>query len=94
FRSEEARETRSLYRANTDMVEEHIANLKKLRKARDNQKVQKAIDDLKRVAEKPEGNENNVMPPIIEGVKHYATVGEICGALREIFGEYQEITGV
>jgi len=94
FRSEEARETRSLYRANTDMVEEHIANLKKLRKARDNQKVQKAIDDLKCVAEKPEGNENNVMPPIIEAVKHYATVGEICGALREIFGEYQEITGV
>ena len=94
FRSEEAQETLSLYRGNTEMVEKHIANLKKLRKERYNQKVQKTIDNLKRVAEKPEGNENNVMPPIIEAVKHYATVGEICGALREIFGEYQEITGV
>jgi methylmalonyl-CoA mutase N-terminal domain/subunit len=34
------------------------------------------------------------MPPIIEAVKAYATVGEIMGALREIFGEYQEVTGL
>jgi methylmalonyl-CoA mutase N-terminal domain/subunit len=76
------------------MVEKHIANLKKIKKERDNQKVTKAIENLKRVAEKPEGNENNLMPPIIEAVKCYATVGEICGVFREVFGEYREITGI
>lgn len=30
------------------------------------------------------------MPPILAAVKAYATVGEICGALRDVFGEYQE----
>jgi methylmalonyl-CoA mutase N-terminal domain/subunit len=30
------------------------------------------------------------MPPIIEAVKAYATLGEICDALREIYGEYRE----
>jgi len=31
------------------------------------------------------------MPSIIEAVKAYATLGEICGVLREVFGEYQEL---
>jgi len=34
------------------------------------------------------------MPPIIGAVKVYATVGEIMGTLREVFGEYQEVTGL
>ena len=32
----------------------------------------------------------NLMPPILDAVKSLATVGEVCGALREVFGEYQE----
>jgi methylmalonyl-CoA mutase N-terminal domain/subunit len=32
------------------------------------------------------------VPPIIAAVRAYATIGEICGALREIFGEYAETT--
>jgi methylmalonyl-CoA mutase N-terminal domain/subunit len=94
FRSEEAQETRAFYRAKPEMIERHIDRLKKLKKERGSQKVEKALDNLKRVAEKPEGNENNLMPPIIDAVKAYATVGEICSVFREIFGEYQEITGV
>ena len=30
------------------------------------------------------------MPPILDAVRAYATIGEICGVLREVFGEYQE----
>jgi methylmalonyl-CoA mutase N-terminal domain/subunit len=29
------------------------------------------------------------MPPLVEAVKAYATIGEICGTLRELFGEYR-----
>jgi methylmalonyl-CoA mutase N-terminal domain/subunit len=93
-RSEEAQATRAFYRAKPEMIERHRDRLKQLKKERGRQKVEKALDSLKRVAEKPEGNENNLMPPIIDAVKAYATVGEICSVFREIFGEYQEITGV
>ena len=34
----------------------------------------------------------NLMPPILDAVKAYATLGEICGAMREVFGEYQAPT--
>jgi len=37
-----------------------------------------------------EGKEN-LMPPIMEAVKAYATLGEICDTLREVFGEYRQI---
>jgi methylmalonyl-CoA mutase N-terminal domain/subunit len=94
FRSEEAQEIRAFYRSKESMIERHMQRLKQLKKERNNQKVQSTLDALKRVAEKPAGNENNLMPPIIDAVQAYATVGEICGVLREVFGEYQEITGV
>jgi methylmalonyl-CoA mutase N-terminal domain/subunit len=35
---------------------------------------------------------DNLMPPIIEAVRAYATLGEICGALRDVFGEYSPPT--
>jgi methylmalonyl-CoA mutase N-terminal domain/subunit len=59
-----------------------------LRKRRDNGKVQKALDSLKRAAEGPE----NTMPYLLDAVKSYATLGEICDALRSVFGTYQEAT--
>ncbi|HSE46614.1 MAG TPA: methylmalonyl-CoA mutase family protein [Gemmatimonadales bacterium] len=34
----------------------------------------------------------NLMPPILDAVKAYATLGEICGAMREVFGEYRPVT--
>jgi methylmalonyl-CoA mutase N-terminal domain/subunit len=44
------------------------------------------LDDLRRAAE---GRENT-MPLILDAVRAYATVGEICGALQEVFGSYTE----
>ena len=32
----------------------------------------------------------NLMPPILDAVRAYATIGEICGVLREVFGEHQD----
>jgi methylmalonyl-CoA mutase, N-terminal domain len=44
---------------------------------------------LSRVAETARGADN-LMPAILDAVRAYASVGEICNALRGVFGEYQE----
>jgi methylmalonyl-CoA mutase N-terminal domain/subunit len=63
-----------------------IKRLQKLRKERNNQKAEKYLEKLKKAAK---GNEN-LMPHIISCVQSHSTLGEICGLLREIFGEYEE----
>ena len=60
--------------------------LSDLRRRRDQTRVSEVLDKLRRVAE---GNQNT-MPAIIEAVRAYATLGEICDALRGVFGTYQE----
>ena len=60
--------------------------LKEVRATRDQARVAKALADLKRCAE---GSENT-MPYILEAVRAYATVGEICDAFRGVFGTYTE----
>ncbi len=67
--------------------EEQIANLDKVRKERDNQAVGAA---LKRVKEAAQDESANTIPPLVEAVEAYATVGEITNALKEVFGTYQE----
>jgi methylmalonyl-CoA mutase N-terminal domain/subunit len=59
--------------------------LKRLKEERNNQQVQKALDDLRRAAEKDE----NVMPYCVEAAKVYATEGEILGILRDTYGEFK-----
>ena len=63
-----------------------INRLKKLRKERNNQKVEKNLHRLKKAAK---GSEN-LMPYILDCIRSYATLGETCGLLREIYGEYKE----
>jgi methylmalonyl-CoA mutase, N-terminal domain len=60
--------------------------LVRLRADRDNERVRRALDDLKRVAEGP----GNTMEPLLEAARAYATVGEMCDALRSVWGEYTE----
>lgn len=64
-----------------------IEKLKKLKEERDNQKVEASLAKLKKGAE----GDENLMPLIVDAVKTYATLGEICNTLREVFGEYQPI---
>ena len=59
--------------------------LYQIRKTRDTEKVQKALDALQKGAETDE----NLMPLIVDAVRHYASIGDICGVLREVFGEYK-----
>ncbi len=60
--------------------------LRRLRARRDSGRVRRALEALKEAARGTE----NTMPYILDCVRAYATLGEICEALKEVFGEYQE----
>ena len=62
-----------------------ISSLSELKKSRDAILVETKLAELKKVAESAE----NIMPIMIEVVKTYATIEEICSVLREVFGEYK-----
>lgn len=69
-----------------NIAENQIASLNKVKETRDNDKVKRTLDDLTTCAE---GN-GNTMKAILECVRVYATEGEICDAMRPVFGEYNE----
>jgi methylmalonyl-CoA mutase, N-terminal domain len=64
-----------------------LARLAELKKTRDNDRVRRSLDALRDAAR----GSGNTMPPLIECVRAYATVGEMCDALREVWGEYEEV---
>ncbi|MDE3165483.1 MAG: methylmalonyl-CoA mutase family protein [Acidobacteriota bacterium] len=66
------------------------AKLDALRKRRDRTRVERALDALKRAAAGTE----NTMPYLLDAVRAYATLGEICAALRGVFGSYTETTHI
>jgi len=66
--------------------ERQINRLKKLRKDRNKQKYDRTIKALKKAAE----GDENLMPYILDCVHAYATLGETCQVLRDVFGEYEE----
>jgi methylmalonyl-CoA mutase N-terminal domain/subunit len=66
--------------------ERQINRLKKLRTERDASKVQNNLQRLRKAAEE----EENLMPFILDCIHSYATLGETCDVLREVFGEYKE----
>jgi methylmalonyl-CoA mutase N-terminal domain/subunit len=63
-----------------------LARLEALRRTRDADRVQRALDALREGA----AGSANTMPLLIEAVRSYATVGEMCDALRDVWGEYVE----
>jgi len=67
-------------------AEEQIGRLEALRSSRDNVRVRAALGRLQEVAR----GTGNVMEPILEAARAYATLGEMCDALREVWGEYVE----
>jgi len=67
--------------------EKQLAKLEALRRTRNNDAVLRALDGLRAAAR----TTDNLMPPILDAVRAYATVGEMCDALREVWGEYEEV---
>lgn len=71
---------------NESVGDRQIERLEALRKRRDGPRVQRALDDLKKAA----AGTANTMLFLIEAARAYATIGEMCDALRDVWGEYSE----
>jgi methylmalonyl-CoA mutase N-terminal domain/subunit len=63
-----------------------IRRVQELRASRDQRRWQDALDRLRKAA----AGRGNLIPPLLEAVYSYATVGEMCNALKDVFGEYEE----
>jgi methylmalonyl-CoA mutase N-terminal domain/subunit len=77
--------TIELLRVNPGVEQQQLDKLQKLKNERDNQKVNSSLTELRRVAKSDE----NLMPSIIDAVKQYTTLGEICDVLRAEFGTFK-----
>ncbi len=69
------------------VADRQLARLEALKGRRDQERVTCALDRMSAAAR---GREN-LMPPIIEAVRAYATLGEMCDRLRDVWGEYEEM---
>ncbi|MBU0514670.1 MAG: methylmalonyl-CoA mutase family protein [Proteobacteria bacterium] len=87
FQSEEEEKPGDLLKVDPEVRVRQIERLDKLRQGRDNDRVTKNLAALEAAAE----GEANLMPPIMECVRAYATLGEICDCLRGVFGEYEGV---
>ena len=75
-----------LLKVDFSVQDQQIKRLKELKAKRDNEKVSRALAELKKIAQSTE----NIMPAILNAVRVYATLGEISDVLREVFSEYKE----
>ena len=87
FQVDEGKSDRTLLRVDASVGAGQVRKLQAMKAGRDNLKVQGCLEAI-RAGAKDEGT--NLMPLIVEAVKAYVTEGEICGVLREEFGEYRE----
>ena len=78
----------TIFSVDRRLVDEQLARLERHRRERDAEAVAGALAALKAAC----AGEANLLPPILEAVRAYATLGEICGAMREVFGEYRPPT--
>jgi methylmalonyl-CoA mutase N-terminal domain/subunit len=79
-----------LQRVDDAIHDAQVARLEQVRADRDDAAVKSALDDVRRTAE---GHEN-LLPAMREALRAMATVGEVCDALRGVFGRYRPPTGV
>jgi len=73
-----------------EVAENQIRRLKELKERRDNEQAEKCLEAIKEAAKEGE----NTMYPTIEAVRAYATVGEICAAMQEVYGTYRETPAI
>ncbi|MBO8167563.1 MAG: methylmalonyl-CoA mutase family protein [Thermoanaerobacteraceae bacterium] len=75
-----------LLKVDPAVMERQCKKLESLRQERNPQRVAETLQELRNAAQ----SGDNLMPYILDAVKAYATLGEICGILREVYGEYQQ----
>ena len=74
-------------KVNPEVEEKQKRRLERLRNKRDKEKVKRALAEIRRVSL----SEENLMPAVLDAVKSYVTLGEICNVLKEVFGEYRPV---
>ena len=77
---------KNLLRVDRRIQQEQIKRIEDLKSRRDNNEVKKSLEKLKIACQ---GNDS-LMPYIVASVRIYATLGEICNVMRDVFGEYKE----
>ena len=77
-----------LLQIGSEVQEQQTKRLKELRNERSNRAVKKALKELERAAQ----SDKNLMPFLVEAVREYATLGEMCDILKSVFGTYQEVS--
>ncbi len=75
-----------LLRIDPEVGKAQVERVQAVREKRDSEQVQATLNALRQAAQ----SGTNVMPPIVDAVKAYATIGEICDVMREVFGEHRE----
>jgi methylmalonyl-CoA mutase, N-terminal domain len=80
------KEKLDLLKINLNIQEEQIKFLQKVKNERSGSEVSARLNALSEAS----SSEKNLMPYIVEAVRSYASVGEICGAMRKVFGEHKE----
>ena len=86
FTSEEDEADIDIQLADTTVKDRQIRRLKDIRMSRNNKQVKILLDEIRRAAK----TSKNLMEPILLAVHEYATLGEICKAMEDVFGKYQE----
>lgn len=86
FQVEESDEGRQLLKVDASVGVNQIRKLREMKERRDNVKVKDCLEAVRNAARRSD----NLMPLILDAVRNYATEGEICGVLRDEFGEYKE----
>jgi methylmalonyl-CoA mutase N-terminal domain/subunit len=75
-------------------LERHLARLSRVRRDRDGEAVGAALEALRDAASRPGSTADNLMPHFLRCAERYATLGEQCRVLRDVFGEYREPVAV
>ena len=91
---EDERLTIPLLSVSEESKRQHLERLSRVRRERDAEAVQRALERLRQLSAQPGSTETNVMPALIECATAYATLGEICAVFRAVFGEYREPVAV
>lgn len=78
----------AILRVDEAVQQEQIERLRRLRAGRDNAAVGRALGELRETAQ----GTGNLLYPMKEALRYYATLGEVCGVLRQVFGEYRALT--
>jgi methylmalonyl-CoA mutase N-terminal domain/subunit len=85
FASEDDRAPDILY-IDESVATRQLARLEEVKRRRDGGQVDRALDEVRECA----GGGTNLMPPLLNAARAYATIGEMCDALRDVWGEYEE----